>query len=80
MSENVILPLKLFYEVTLAHRVSILCVCVSVCVCEHLFHCMGTDLSVQLEVNLVGRAFCLTACRGTQEEVAIVTNILSQHR
>ena len=62
-------------KVALVHQVS-----VSVYVWQYLFHCMGTDLSVQLEVQRVRRAFCLTACTGPQGEVAIETNILSQHR
>lgn len=45
-----------------------------------LFLCVRTDLSVQLEVQGVGHAFCLTACTETLEQVAIETDILSQHK
>lgn len=81
MTENVIATETVYFinKVALAHKVSRQ-VYVCLCVWQHLFHCMGTDLSVQLEVQRVGHAFCLTACGGTGEEVAIETNILSQHR
>lgn len=44
------------------------------------FHCMRTDLSVQLEVKQVDHAFCLTVCTETGKMVAIETRILSQQR
>lgn len=39
-----------------------------VCGRENLFHCMGTDFSIQLDVQQVGHALCLQLCKNTDRE------------